>query len=310
MARFFLITTAIALALALAMSILSAWIRLSDSGLGCTPWPECYGEHVTIDASPGVTIAAADTNKGLRVTHRFMASVFGLLMLGITTIALWYRRTLPIGLLWPAVALAITIVLALVGMNTPDIRHPAVATTNLVGGMSLALVLLHILLEQTRPSSSLPPAAIASAAGLIVILTAVASGAWVSANYAAGSCEDSLSCRLPDQANLTGAFDPARELNIEGSSVVGSAADSTILFVHQATGPIVAFVVIFCTIIAIAIRGYEHWMAAPPLAIAAIVVVAMIAGSQPSLALASLHNLLSLVLMMTFVYQIHQLRQP
>lgn len=306
----FLVATLLALAMSIAMSTLSAWLRLADSTLDCSPWPACHGTTLTIDSAPGVSIDINDTNRGLRATHRIMASLFGVLVVGMATAALWFRREQPTRAFWCTVALALTLVLAWVGMSTPDIQHPIITTINLTGGMCLSLVLFHLTLEQMNPSPAPAPVALISMVSLATILFAVVTGAWVSANYAAGSCGADAFCQMPAHFDLVSAFSPARELLLQGTSVQPSAEDPVILFVHHAMGPIVTFMVIYSGAVAFALRGYQHWMAAPPVALTVLVIVAIYQGSQPTLAAASLHNLLALVLMFTCVYQIHRLRQP
>ncbi len=303
--------TAIALILSLLMSVLSAYIRLDDSGIDCEPWPACYGVAVVIDDQPGVTISAEDSNRGLRVVHRLMASAFGILILGVATAAAWYRRVLGISLVWPITAVVITVVLSLVGMNTPDIHRPIVTTTNLVGGMLLAVVLLHMYLELGTPSLRFPFDAKITAASLMLMILLVVTGAWVSANFAAGSCEDNFfSCDLGPESRIADAFDPGRELQIEAGSIVTSPANEFILLVHQSTGPIAAFVVIFVGVVAVSARGFSMWMAAPSVCLAGILVVTFVELVDKSVAAASAHNLLSLLLLLSLVYHLHRQRQP
>ncbi|MBD3646585.1 MAG: heme A synthase, partial [Pseudomonadales bacterium] len=52
--------TWIAFVLSVAMTILSAWIRLADSGIGCAPWPTCFREQFVVDPEPGIAIAESD----------------------------------------------------------------------------------------------------------------------------------------------------------------------------------------------------------------------------------------------------------
>ena len=87
------VLTLISLLLAIAMTVLSAYIRLGDSGIDCEPWPSCFQSSFMIDDEPGISIHQQDPNKGLRLLHRLMASTFGLVVIVLFTISLWYRRT-------------------------------------------------------------------------------------------------------------------------------------------------------------------------------------------------------------------------
>ena len=63
-------------ALVLIITSLSAFIRLSQAGLGCEPWPLCYGQSLrqaqSIDAQPAGDGAPV---KVARLMHRVIATV-------------------------------------------------------------------------------------------------------------------------------------------------------------------------------------------------------------------------------------------
>ena len=61
--------------------VLSAYIRLRHNGLGCAPWPDCYGDIV----------APASTPAWATITHRLVASALGVVILTLALIALLRR---------------------------------------------------------------------------------------------------------------------------------------------------------------------------------------------------------------------------
>ena len=62
-----------ALLLILAVTTLSAYMRLANAGLGCADWPACYGAQLR---TPDAAIAASDTSVAIaRVLHRLAAMV-------------------------------------------------------------------------------------------------------------------------------------------------------------------------------------------------------------------------------------------
>ncbi len=48
---------ALGIACTLALNTLSAWIRHARAGLGCQPWPMCYGQPVDFAPPPWATAA-------------------------------------------------------------------------------------------------------------------------------------------------------------------------------------------------------------------------------------------------------------
>ena len=75
----------LAFALALVVVGASATLRLAANGIGCEPWPACYGGADTAAAANATPLARA-----LRLSHRIAASAFALVALA--AVALGWRR--------------------------------------------------------------------------------------------------------------------------------------------------------------------------------------------------------------------------
>ena len=79
-------------ALAFAVVVLGAWVRLTGAGLGCPDWPGCYGRMVVGPEGAGLesTIegAAVDGGKAWReMVHRYFAGALGLAILALAVVA-------------------------------------------------------------------------------------------------------------------------------------------------------------------------------------------------------------------------------
>lgn len=301
---FFYRMTWLALLLSLAMTVLSAGIRLSESGIGCEPWPACYAGQYAIDSEPGIAIAAEDPRRGFRMLHRIMASAFAVVVLVMTTVSLWYRSRLGVSPLLPVTCFALTVALSIVGIKTPDVVHPVVTAINLTGGMLLAALLWQLMTVQREGRATRSPRGMfawLSLASVVAVLLVIASGSWVSGNFAVTACDGILACSSMGQASFAAAFDPGRELAIEAGRMVLGAEQALIGFVHHGLA-----IVLFVLVIAAAVAG---WRKARPVAITSSVlaVLLMISGlvetAAPSIPSANLHNFLSLVLMLTLIHQ-------
>ena len=58
--------------------IVSAYIRLSESGVGCTPWPDCYARLNFEAEHRGIAVLTPEGEhaplRALRLAHRYVAS--------------------------------------------------------------------------------------------------------------------------------------------------------------------------------------------------------------------------------------------
>ena len=212
--------------LMLATIALSAFMRLSQAGLGCADWPACYGQGQ--HGSPEAVAAA-------RLAHRAVAS---LALIGVMTMALaaWTARPLLRREKWLTLALlALALALAALGIVTPGARLPAVTMGNLLGGFAMLALCARLAAPGRADSaaaaagSAASPAAATSAtsatsaasaaaaaaaaaasaapglgawgiAGLALLSIQLALGALVSASHAALVCTDLADCARAAQA--------------------------------------------------------------------------------------------------------------
>ena len=199
----FISLVSLALLLTLITVILSAYIRLSVNGLGCTEWPDCYGridvssQHQGIDVLTGA--AQSMQHSGIRTLHRLVASVLGIFVVLIAAMAL-RGRGVPsqVGVKVPLLILAITIFLSWLGYATPTPLVPAVTLGNLLGGLAMLALLWwlsqrSVMLDVSRQirSYSLKPKV---AIGLILLSGQIMLGASTSAWFAGPACAELTSC--------------------------------------------------------------------------------------------------------------------
>jgi cytochrome c oxidase assembly protein subunit 15 len=309
----------ITLLLALAMTCLSAYIRLADSSLGCEPWPSCYGAGVYIDAAPGITIHKDDSNRGLRVLHRGMASLFGLLVLLLSTISLWFRKTLKVPIALPIVCVLLTLMLAIVGMNTPDILHPRVTLMNLVGGMALSGCMWFWMLLRHGERTSEPTSVATSEplnTGTWILLVAITStvvlicsGAWVSANYAATGCEQILRCATSSEAELGEAFWLNHVLELENGIIALGPVQSLIMYIHQVVTILVLLIVIVAGFFHYKVCGFRSLTLVPVLLMVLLGLMHLVSTANANAVLiATLHNIGSMLLLLVIVKQYFDVR--
>lgn len=171
-------------AFALALTVLgaSSYLRLAANGIGCTPWPVCYGKEVTAKAARDSAAAQA-----ARAVHRVAASAFALT--AIAAIVLGWRRWGGPARTAAVVLLAVTAALALVGRFTPS-TLPAITLANVLGGLTLAGCAAFLISAQRAAAQYVPPHRHARALAIVLALLALqaASGAMISARLAGSAC--------------------------------------------------------------------------------------------------------------------------
>ena len=240
------------LLLVLLLVTLSAYLRLDHSGIGCEPWPECYG-NIGISAD---NPTAASTYERLleeasqplswaRPLHRLVASVLGLAILGLCLLSLNRRkdRMLSFGLL------VLTVFLAWLGIYSEGLNSPAVVMGNLAGGFAMLGLLGWMVLRKphlpNENSSSLQKWA---SAALVVLCLQILLGGLTSANFAASACQTVPDCHgswLPGK-EIAAAFDLSAAHTISDSGMVlGGAERAAIHKLHRLTAVLTTVIVLF-----------------------------------------------------------------
>lgn len=220
-----------ALLLVVVLVSLSAYLRLDNSGIGCTPWPSCYGNIGAAATDP----SAADTYQRLleearqpmswaTPLHRLVASVLGLLVLALAIGAVMRRNDRLIAF----TLVFLTVFLAWLGIYSEGLHNPAVVMGNLGGGFAMLGVLGWMVLRRPRGNGrSNTPLGSVTAAALAVLCLQIALGGLTSANFAAPACRTLPDCHgswLPGRA-VTAAFDLTEPHRIGPTGMVLGGAE-------------------------------------------------------------------------------------
>ena len=209
-----------------------AFVRLTDSGLGCPDWPGCYGQLLPTQASAQINQAMADqgahgpvnhVKAWIEMLHRYIASFIGVLILVMVVRALigkfrdgnasWLRAThefgsANVGMTWPLLLLIMVSLQGFFGKWTVTLKlMPIVVTTHLMGGMGLfALLIWFWMRERERAGESRAMTITVSGGVKVIVWIAIITltgqiflGGWVSTNYAVMACADFPGCNSASQ---------------------------------------------------------------------------------------------------------------
>lgn len=129
-------------ALALALVTLGGAVRATDSGLACPDWPRCFG----------VWLPPADLHMWLEHSHRLLAGVVGLAILGVMMWALAGFRDRP-SVLWPSVAALVLVMAqaALGALVVLRLLRAELVTAHLGMAMIVVGCLAYLTVNVTRP---------------------------------------------------------------------------------------------------------------------------------------------------------------
>jgi cytochrome c oxidase assembly protein subunit 15 len=230
----------IALILVIILVTLSSYLRLEHSGIGCDPWPACYGNIGIATESPGVANTyqrlldeASQPLSWATPLHRLVASVLGVLILVMNMFALQKKSQR----IFSAGLLALTVFLAWLGIYSEGLHSPAVVMGNLCGGFAMLGLLGWMVLRKPKDdstsSSSLRHWALLA---VVTLCVQIFLGGLTSANFAASACQTIPDCHgswLPG-AEIVTAFDLSRTLEVgDTGMVLGGAERAAIHKLHR-----------------------------------------------------------------------------
>lgn len=237
--------SALVLAILLAtllINALSAFIRHEEAGLGCADRAACYGRVAPPEAAGKVLArqALAPESPAKR-THRALATALVVMVLVLLHRARAAHELRGFEARAPLLIAGLLVLLAVIGPASYLKSRPAIAACNLLGGIALAAVSYRLWLGL----SPVPPAIAPSAelrrwlrAALLLLLLALALGAWTSANYAGLACTGLARCTSAVTAatpgELLGAFWYFRELGLDATGRLDAgAAAAAIPLAHR-----------------------------------------------------------------------------
>jgi cytochrome c oxidase assembly protein subunit 15 len=243
----FTLLTFVSILMIFLVVVLSAYLRLAGSGLGCEEWPACYAQ-IKLRGAESVSLAMAHLIPAwATLTHRLVATTLGALILGMAVMAVRRRKQPGQNILIPLLALGLTLFLSMLGYKTPSPLIPLVTLSNLLGGMAM-LAMLWWLGQRSVPAAPVADTAEAQRLrpwawlGLALLTFQIMLGGWVSANFAALSCTTLPGCNGAHWlgADMWESFDLFRQLPLspEKIAVVGDAG-RTMHMAHR-LGAIVA----------------------------------------------------------------------
>jgi cytochrome c oxidase assembly protein subunit 15 len=291
----FTLLVAIALVLSFAVTVLSSVMRLTNLGLGCAGWPECYG----VIAAPGYGIEPGPSGAGAGRSqaffpnsivargHRAVASLLLLSIIAIAVIA-WRQRgdpQQPVAV--PMALLGLSLFLALLGawFGSPLLRPP-VMLANLLGGMAMVGLLWWLYLSVRGIPSRAEPRRMGAyrlwaILGLAAVVAQTALGGWMSGNFAALACTTVPDCNglwWPSM-DFSAGFSPSRTLEVDtaGKVIIDQAAVTAIHVGHRIGA---VFVLLF-----VGGLGYKALRSGGRIAVIGIAILALLLA-QASLGIA------------------------
>jgi protoheme IX farnesyltransferase len=136
--------TAAAIVFTLALVTVGVLTRAMQAGLGCPDWPLCYGNLVP---------PLDDYKAWLEWTHRTIAAVLGLLILGVAILAIVDHRRRP-SILWPSLGAVVLVAFqAWLGRETVRLGNSgASVTAHLAAAMLLLGLLVYLFVRIGYPA--------------------------------------------------------------------------------------------------------------------------------------------------------------
>lgn len=316
------------LVLGLCVVLLGAFVRLSDAGLGCPDWPGCYGHFIGVpETHEEVTVATQnylrtfEADKAWKeVSHRYLASLLGFLILLLATFAWLNRREPKQQVALPCALLVLVILQGLLGMWTVTLKlNPFVVLTHLLGGMTIMAMMWWLLLRTATwvPSWKAPPSSrLFAKVALVLLILQIALGGWTSANYASLACTDFPTCHQQYWPDIDFGSILSQEMftNIDHEfGTLDSVARTSIHFLHR-IGALIVFITLLGFFFAL-LRQSPPTFIAKTIAVSVLFLllqvslgISNIIFSLP-IAVATAHNGVAVLLLLSLLTLVFQIRK-
>lgn len=181
--------------------VLSAYARLSDTGLGCANWPACYEDNALKERQPPQTGAARGHTSWQWKLHSQVVQLLGILAIAVCGLSWKKRKELRLSPLLPTLYLVLMVFMAVFGIwSFYHLPRPVIVSVHLAGGIAMLTLLIWISLSQMKPAVKVEAVKAQkwrtfSWLGFVLLLVQILLGGWVSSNFAALACTDFPLCK-------------------------------------------------------------------------------------------------------------------
>ncbi len=288
--------------LSLLVVMVSAYLRLSGAGLGCSEWPGCYGQILA-----GVPHAPW---AGVRLAHRVVATL-ALLASILLTWQCWRPQPLQPAARYASLLLALMLFLSVVGIWSANPRMALVNFINLIGGLGLVTFSWRVAItaEPSRLTEQASGGQLSRVAIAMLTLT-VLLGGLIGARYAAPACGT-----LPD---CQGVWWPTRQgwlalhpfVMLTGPAAAGEAGGVALHLLHRYTAVLAMLLLLVVALRLRAVpRARNAVLAVLILLAGEILIGVLMVASGFSLSLAVAHNVGAALLLAAAASLLHSIRK-
>jgi heme a synthase len=322
-----------ATALAFAAVVFSAYMRLSEAGLGCPDWPGCYGKlfaPITAqDVEQARQMEGPANNEGRRVwketVQRGIAVSLTFVLIRLTVLG-WElkKRKRSQQVLIPIATMACVLSLSFLGFITFDYRYkPVVMMIQIVGHIVVLSLLWWIVMREQRFWRSVNPSKLTRALkfrsllALGVVALQIMLGGWSMVNYAGLACPDFPTCQgswVPPM-DFTEAFTMWRDVGINYEGALLNLQGATAIHVAHRLGALITLLYVGWLAVHVLRRGHDDNLCRYGLLVLVILFAEMALGIMEvvmhlPLAVAVGHNAVAVLLLMSLVTLYHVVRPP
>ncbi|MCS6944535.1 MAG: hypothetical protein RMK97_03850 [Sutterellaceae bacterium] len=232
------------LALSLLMVGSESYLRLSGDGLGCEPWPHCYGSEEAAAQARHSAGAAALRAIGAVAPAGVAAIVLGWLMWGWQKLARGERASAGLLLLTTAVFAS--------SARSGAVAIPWQALLHVLAGLAVVALTMALLLRASEPQALPCSRQRALAAAAVLVLLQVSTGVLISVRGAGAAC--AVACTylwVPGLAAALDPFTPGSAIDLARNTAAGQPLQAW----HRLGGMLVAMAAVAAGLLAVGGRA-------------------------------------------------------